>query len=57
MPCNKADAVRLARLNGKKMAIEIKNINKKNVQFFNLEKILYIAEKKIIMMTSPFFYE
>jgi len=24
MPCNEADAVRLARLNGKKMAIEIK---------------------------------
>ncbi len=50
-------AVRLARLEGKKMAIKIKNTNKKNVQDIVLEKILYIAENKLIMKTSPFFYE
>jgi len=31
MPCNEADAVRLARLNGKKMAIEMKVITNKNI--------------------------
>jgi len=57
MPCNEADAVRSARLNGKKMAIKIKNTYRKNVQVIVLEKILYIAENKMIMKTSPFFYE
>jgi len=57
MPCNETDAVRLARLNSKKMAIKIKNNNKKNVQTMILEKILYIAEVKLIMKTSTFFYE
>jgi hypothetical protein len=57
MPRNEADAVRLACLNGKKMAIKIKNNNKKNFQTMVLEKILYIAEVKLIMKTSPFFYE
>jgi hypothetical protein len=57
MPCNEADAVRLARLNGKKMAIKIKNTYRKNVQIIVLEKILYIAENKMIMKISPFFYE
>jgi len=56
MPCNEADAVRSARLKGKKMAIIIKNSNRKNVQVIILEKILYIAENKIIMKESPFFY-
>jgi len=41
----------------KKMAIKIENINKKNVQVVVFEKVLQIAEKKMIMKTSPFFYE
>ena len=31
MPCNEADAVRSACLNGKKMAIIIKSVNRKNI--------------------------
>jgi len=46
MRCNEADAVRSARLEGKKMAINIKNHNKKNVQIRVLKNILYIAETK-----------
>ena len=42
---------------GKKMAIKIKNINKKNIQDIVLERNLYIAENKLLMKTSPFFYE
>jgi len=57
MPCNEADAVRSARLYGKKMAINIKIINKENIRIIVLEKILYLAENKIMMRTSPFFYE
>jgi hypothetical protein len=57
MPRNEADAVRSARLKGKKMAIIIKNSNRKNVRVIVLEKILYIAENKITMKSSPFFYE
>jgi len=57
MPCNEADAVRSARLYGKKMAIKIKNINKKNVSVIFLAKIMHIAENKLIIKTSPFFYE
>jgi len=57
MSCNEADAVRLARLEGKKMAIKIDNKNRKNIQITVLEKILYIAETKFIIKTSPFFYE
>jgi len=57
MPWYEADAVRLARLKGKKMAIQIKKANKKNVPFIVLEKIMQIAENEIIMDTSPFFYE
>jgi len=41
----------------KKMAIKIKNRNKKNSQDFVLEKILQIAENELKMKTSPFFYE
>jgi len=55
MPCNEADAVRSARLNGKKMAIKIENENRKNIQIMVLKKNLYIAEIKLIMRTSPFF--
>jgi len=57
MPCNEADAVRSARLYGKKMAIKIKNTNKKNVPVIFLAKIMFIAENKLIIKTSPFFYE
>jgi len=39
------------------MAIKIKNKNKKNVQVNVLEKNLHIAEIKLIMKASPFFYE
>jgi len=39
------------------MAIKIKNSNRKNVRVIVLEKILYAAENKIIIKTSPFFYE
>jgi hypothetical protein len=55
MPCNEAKAVRSTCLNGKKMAIKIENKNKKNIQIMALKKILYIAEKKLIMRTLPFF--
>jgi len=36
------------------MAIKIENKNKGNIQIIVLEKILYIAEMKKIMKTSPF---
>jgi len=57
MPCNEADAAALARLNGKKMAIKIKNINKKNIRNMILDKNSHIAGNKLIIKTSPFFYE
>jgi len=38
MPCNEAGAARSACLNGKKMAIKIKNTNRKNVQNIVLKK-------------------
>jgi len=57
MPCNEADAARSARLNGKKMAIKIKNVNRKNIQNVVLDKNLFIVENKLVMKTSPFFYE
>jgi len=43
MPRNEADAVRSARLIGKKMAIKIKNAYKKNVPVIFLEKVMLIA--------------
>jgi hypothetical protein len=55
MHCNEADAVRSARLNGKKMAIKIKITNRKNIQNIVLEKIMHIAENKLLVETSPFF--
>jgi len=39
------------------MVIKIKNENKKKVSIIILEKILHIIEKKIIIKTSPFFFE
>jgi len=49
--------VRSARSESKKIAIEIKNKNKKKVTIIIFEKILHIIEKKKIIKTSPFFYE
>jgi len=46
-----------ARLNGKKMAIKMKYLNRKIVPIVIFEKTLYIAENKLIIKTSPFFYE
>ncbi|MGM0465186.1 MAG: hypothetical protein ACQERH_02000, partial [Acidobacteriota bacterium] len=40
---------RSARLNGKKMAINIENKNRRNVQIMVLEKIVYIFENKLIL--------
>jgi len=40
MPCNEADAVRSVRLKGKKMAIKIKNTDKRKDQIMILENIL-----------------
>jgi len=57
MPCNEADAVRSARSESKKMVIKIKSKNKIKVSIIILEKILHIIKKKIIIITSPFFYE
>jgi hypothetical protein len=39
------------------MAVIIKDTNRKNVQVNILEKTFVIAENKIIMKTSAFFYE
>jgi len=56
--CNEADVVGLARLDGKKMAIKIKNKYKEMfILLFDLEKILPIAEMKLTTKISPFFYE
>jgi len=57
MPCNEADAARSARLNGKKMVIKIKYLNKKIVSIIIFERTLYIADNQLIIKTSPFFYE
>jgi len=57
MPCNEADAPRSPRLNGKKMAIKIRNVYRKNIQNMVLDKNFYIAENKSLIKTSPFFYE
>jgi hypothetical protein len=46
MPCNEADAVRLARLNGKKMAIKMKVTTNKNISVFIFVKSMYILESK-----------
>jgi len=57
MPCNEADAVRSARSESKKMVIKIKNENEKRFKMTILENILHITENKLIIETSPFFYE
>jgi len=45
-----------ARLKGKKMAIIIKIITKKNVHRLVIDKNLHNAETKFIIQASPFFY-
>jgi hypothetical protein len=50
VPCNEADAVKSARL-------KIKNENEKRFKLTILDKILHITENKLIIETSPFFYE
>jgi len=55
MPCNKADAVRSARSESKKMAIKIINKNKKKASIIIFEKIFHVIEKKRIIKASPFF--
>jgi len=57
VPCNEADAVRLACLHGKKMAFKIKNKTEKVFKIIILEKILHITENKLIIKTSLFFYK
>jgi len=39
------------------MAIKIKNKKGKIVKIIIIKRILHIAEKKVIIKTSPFFYE
>ncbi len=55
VPCNEADVVRSARLNGKKMAIKIKNKKKKRVKIIIIEKFLHITENKLIIKALPLF--
>jgi len=50
MSCNEADAVRLARLEGKKMAIKLKVITNKNISvaiFIESMNILKSKNKKM----------
>jgi len=54
VPCNEADAVRSARLYGKKWRLKLKK-NWENNRVIILKRILRIAEKKLIIKTSPFF--
>jgi len=42
---------------GEKWRLKIKNINRKNIQNMVFYKNLYIAEDRLAMKTSPFFYE
>jgi hypothetical protein len=46
MPCNEADAVRSARLNGKKMAIKMKLKTNKNISVVIFIKSMYILKSK-----------
>jgi len=46
VPCNKADAVRSARLHGKKRTIKIKYLTRKTAAIVILEIILHIAGTK-----------
>jgi len=57
MPCNEADAVRWARLNGKKMAIKIKGITNKTLQLFFLSKACISLKAKQKNECRHFFYE
>jgi len=42
---------------GEKWRLKLKNIDRKNVHVMVPKIILYIAENKLIMNASPFFYE
>ncbi len=55
--CNKADAVRSACLNGKKMAIKIKMITSKIFPVVIFIENMYILESRTKKYSSPFFYE
>jgi len=46
MPCNEADAVILARLQGKKMAIKMKVKTNKSISVVFFVKCMYILESK-----------
>jgi hypothetical protein len=46
MPCNEADAVRLARLEGKKMAIKMKVKTNTNISVVIFIDSMYILEIK-----------
>jgi hypothetical protein len=46
VPCNEADAVRSACLNGKKMAIKMKAKTNKNISVVIFFKSMYILEIK-----------
>jgi len=57
VPCNEADAVRSACLNGKKMAIKMKGKTNKNISVVIFIKNMRILESKTEKCSSPFFYE
>jgi len=57
MPCNEADAARSARPNGKKMAIKIKNKNKKNDNIMVLVDNFVYRLNKIHHKNIAIFYE
>jgi len=57
VPCNEADAVRSACLNGKKMAVKMKVKTNKNLSVVIFFKSMYILEIKTKKYSSPFFYE
>jgi len=57
VPCNKADDVRSACLNGKKMAIKMKVKTNKNISVVIFFRSMYILEIKRKKYSSPFFYE
>jgi hypothetical protein len=56
MPCNEADAVRSARLEGKKMAIKIKVTTNKNISVVIFVKNMYILESEIIEYERRHFF-
>ena len=55
MSCNEEDAVRLARLNGKKMAIKIKVKTNKIISVVIFIKSMYILKSKTKKMIIAIF--